>query len=446
MVLVSKKFRISENAPDVLDITRNVDDTVKGGDTGLELADKFGIKHTFNYPSDYVNPRDVGINVNSDTIPEGGYLNENPPSGYLPNQPNTWTFTNGGYWNGVYYPPGTTPPGYTGGTGGTGGGSSTTQYPDQAKGIITQVKVPTTTNRGLQFQIEIACRNIGGKEGKFNVKIDIPALNIEAAPTASVYLPAFYSGLIRKTLIMPESAPQNQLFPASITLMRVTETSTGQSVPDDVETSTIPGPNTAIPPTPTPNPTTDSYYSLVRKKCDTNTTLYTKEYLESQGITILEYRTNPAELITCTACGCLHGWIVIKITKTSFAHSLLLALGFVEGIVTTGGTTPIPTPTPTPTTARLLGPASVHDGDSFRVTGSGFQPGESVVVKLSLVWRGGKYNGKSYSYSRTATASSSGSISVTLKTEEVPSGVTSTAGILATGNKGSTATWSIKIL
>ena len=435
VITVSKKFKISVNAPDVLDITRNVDDTVKGGDTGFDLAKQLGTRHTYDIPSEVINPRDVGIQVNSDQIP---YSSEFPPSAYG----NNWTFQAGGYWNGVYYPPGTTPPGYTGDGSGSGSGSSTTQYPDQAKGIITQVNVPTTTSRGLNFQIEILIRNIGGKDGKFNVKIDIPALNIESAPTASAYLPPFYSGKIRKTLTMPDDAPANQLFPADITLYRVTESSTGQSVADDTEVSTIPGPNTAIPPTPT---TGDEYYSLVRKKCDANTTLYTKETLEGYGITVLEYRTNPAELITCMECGCLHGWIVIKITKTSFAESLLLSLGFVKGIVTTG-TTPTPTPT---TSAKIAVPTSIHDGDSFSCKGIGFKAGEVVDVKLSLKWVSDRssYNGKSYSYSRSPTANSNGEISTTLKTEEVPSRVTATANIVATGRtSGITATTSIKIL
>ncbi len=310
----------------------------------------------------------------------------------------------------------------------TGGGSTTTLT--EAKGIIETVIVPTSTSSGSLFQIDIRIRNLGGKGAKFSGRVTIPSLNIDSEPTGGVYLSGYTRGSILKTLRMPVDAELNKLFPATIELLRL-DTVTGQIV-DDTEYSTIPGPNTAVPPTPDPTGVT-KYYKLVRYKCDPLTTLYTKAQLEAYGIQILDYFANPSDIITCTACGCLHGWIVVKVNMTNVNVDIILrSLGFVEGYdVPTGGT-----PTPTPTgTATITIPTSRHDGDSIKVEGSGFNPNEQVKITINWIMESNKseYNGKVDTRSKIITASSTGTFSTSTYTKEVPSGVTGTATITAVG-------------
>ena len=124
-----------------------------------------------------------------------------------------------------------------------------------AKGEILQVHVPRYTVKGQKFQLRILFRNMGTDRGKFHCTVSVPALNIVSQPTSGVGLMPGESGGIYKNLVMPLDAPADQLFPAQIQLQR-TNYSDNQTVTDDLENSTIPGPGVAVPPTPT-DPTPD---------------------------------------------------------------------------------------------------------------------------------------------------------------------------------------------
>jgi hypothetical protein len=114
---------------------------------------------------------------------------------------------------------------------------------------------------------------------------------------------------------------------------------------------------------------------------------------------------------------------------------------------TTAPITVVSSSTSTSGTAKISAPSSVHDGDTFRVSGSGFKGGERVTTTVSGTWKGGSYNGRTYSRSVTVTASSSGSFAVNVGTPEVPSGVSSTATIRSKGlTSGKTASRTIAIL
>jgi hypothetical protein len=114
----------------------------------------------------------------------------------------------------------------------------------------------------------------------------------------------------------------------------------------------------------------------------------------------------------------------------------------VRGIKITSTTT-------TTTTAKISAPSSVHDGDTFTITGTGFKGGESVKTYVTGVWKSSSssYNNKPFSSSVTKTASSSGSFSATGKTPEVPSGVSATATIKSVGlSSGRQASRTISVI
>ena len=131
-----------------------------------------------------------------------------------------------------------------------GGNGYNTGNPADAKGFIVLVEAPPTTTAGGQFQIKIHVRNDGKSDAKFKARVAIESLGIVNEPTSGIVLRPGETGIIRKTMIMPADAQINKLYPTVIELLKVIDASTESTVKEDEEVSTIPGPNTAVPPTP----------------------------------------------------------------------------------------------------------------------------------------------------------------------------------------------------
>lgn len=407
--------------------------------------------------SSTVEPRDVGFPIN---------VNSGPPTN-------------------VPFPIGDAGP-----ISGGGGNGYDTGNPADAKGFITLVEAPTSTTLGGQFQIAISVRNDGKASAKFKARVAIESLGIVNEPTSGIVLKPGESGKIRKTMIMPPDAQTNKLYPATIELLKVTDSTNETTVKEDEEVSTIPGPNVAIPPSGTPG--SECIIRNGIQYCKANA--YQPGCIVEAGIVYCPTANLPAQCITrnntqyCKSdqftTGCIVENNTVYCPQTTptptptnpcptgqckpNATAACRAVGTNEmadpttGLCVPNTTTPpspgcppghkrignwcipIPIPVPRPNPgpfpppggpASIQLPSSVSDGDSFNVRGAGFGSREVVDLSIHLVWQSNnpKYNGKTYHLSRQERASSNGTWKEQLRTSEVPSGVTAMAVVTAKG-------------
>lgn len=313
-------------------------------------------------------------------------------------------------------------------TGRTTGKIATTQVTVTltATGVATILPSATTVQQGKS--VAIACSNflageivdIVAKVGTTTVATDNHPMGTTGSGTEPD-LTFSTSSPLGTAVITGKGRVSLRTATASVTVLAATTTTSAKIVPS--KTSVVRGTSISI--------TCTNFGASERidftAKVGTTTVATDNKTTGSNGSVVLDTLTfsssSPTGTATITAKGATTGRIATAtVTVTSSTST---------------------------TTASISAPSSVHDGDTFTVTGKGFQGGEKVTTKVSGTWHSSNstYNNKTFSASTTVTASSSGTFAVNVKTPEVPSGVSTTATIKSTGlTSGRTASRTISVI
>lgn len=315
------------------------------------------------------------------------------------------------------------------------------------QGDITGVTVPASTKVGTSSIVKTCFKNTTGQTLVYKITVKITGIIELTSPSLS--LNNGQTGCIETAIQVPSTLAAGT-YNGTVEL-KATSTA-GLLYTQDSEpfsfvvttTTTTPSPTTAVINTNKTSYVKGQTISVTGSGYQAGEKV--KLWLSKDGVT----RCTAGDM-TATSSGNVSGSIGACYVATSGlnvrAQGRTSGRMGVRGITVTASTSPSPSPSPSPTTARISAPSSIHDGDTFRVTGTGFKGGERVTTTVSGTWRGGSYNGRTYSRSFTVTASGSGSFAVNVSTPEVPSGVSSTATIRSKGlTSGRTASRSIAII
>lgn len=124
-----------------------------------------------------------------------------------------------------------------------------------ARGVITRVITPVSTQKGALFQIVTQIQNIGHQAGKFYTKVSAPQIGLSEVQSNSAFLQGGQSGVLYATLQMPATVPDNTtLITVQSDLYQSSIGNPGATpIRDDSNTAQMPAPGVQYglkPPTP----------------------------------------------------------------------------------------------------------------------------------------------------------------------------------------------------